>query len=70
MFELVPAGTHIDFLGKRRICGVISLSLILASVAAVAVRGVHWGIDFQGGTEVQIRMAPGVDASGAPVVLT
>jgi preprotein translocase subunit SecF len=66
-FELVPAGTHIDFIGKRRICAVISLGLIATSLIAIPVRGVHWGIDFQGGTEVQIRMAPGVAASEGPI---
>jgi preprotein translocase subunit SecF len=66
-FELVPAGTHIDFIGKRRICVAVSLVLIAASLAAIPLRGVHWGIDFQGGTEVQIRMAPGVTASEGPI---
>jgi len=66
-FELVPAGTHIDFIGKRRICAAISVALIVIAVAAVAVRGVKWGIDFQGGTEIQIRMAPGVEASEGPI---
>jgi len=67
LFELVPPGTHIDFLGKRRLAAAISLGLILAAALAVGVRGVKWGIDFQGGSEVQIRMAPGVEASEGPI---
>jgi hypothetical protein len=33
-FELVPPGTHIDFIGKRRITAVISTLLLLAGVVA------------------------------------
>ena len=54
-FELVPAGTNIDFIGKRRIAAVISIGLLLVSAIAVGVRGVKLGIDFAGGTEVQVR---------------
>jgi preprotein translocase subunit SecF len=54
-FEIVPSGTNIDFIGKRRICAVISAALILASVVAVFTRGVQLGIDFAGGTEVHAK---------------
>ena len=37
-FELVPPGTHIDFIGKRRITATISLALLLAG--AIGVLGV------------------------------
>jgi preprotein translocase subunit SecF len=53
-FEFVPPGTHIDFIGKRRITAVVSLALLLAGAIAVAVNGVKLGIDFQGGTEMQV----------------
>jgi len=66
-FELVPHGTHIDFIGKRRICAAISVGLLLISLAAAGVRGVKLGIDFAGGTEVQVRFLPGVDAAEGPV---
>ena len=54
-FELVPPGTHIDFLGRRRLCGVLSIAMILAGAIAVPLQGVRFGIDFEGGTEVQVR---------------
>jgi len=54
-FEFIPAGTNIDFLGRRRICIAVSGLLILAGIAAVFWRGgVPMGIDFRGGTEVQL----------------
>lgn len=59
-FELVPAGTHIDFIGKRRIAAAISLGVIVASLIAIPIRGIRLGIDFAGGNEVQVRFAEGV----------
>jgi preprotein translocase subunit SecF len=59
-FELVPAGTHIDFIGKRRIAAVISAGIILASLVAIPVRGIRLGIDFSGGNEVQVLFDEGV----------
>lgn len=59
-FELVPAGTHIDFIGKRRIAAAVSFGLIVASLIAIPIRGVRLGIDFAGGNEVQVRFAESV----------
>ena len=56
-FELIRPGTKIDFIGKRRICAVVSVALLVLSLVAVGVRGVRLGIDFAGGTEVQISFA-------------
>jgi preprotein translocase subunit SecF len=60
-FELVPPGTHIDFIGKRRITATISLALLLAGAIAVPINGVKLGIDFQGGTEMQVLFDDQVD---------
>ncbi len=48
-FELVPSGTHIDFIGKRRICAVLSIALLAVSALAIPLRGIRLGIDFAGG---------------------
>jgi preprotein translocase subunit SecF len=66
-FALVPQDTHIDFLGRWRLCVGISVLLLLASLVAVFVRGVRFGIDFAGGTEMQVRFADGESASGAAI---
>ncbi len=54
MFELVPPGTHIDFIGKRRLCAVLSVCLLAAGALAIPLQGIRLGIDFAGGTEVQV----------------
>ena len=58
-FELVPPGTHIDFLGKRHICLAISLGLIFLGGLIAATQGVKVGLDFAGGTEVQVLFDAG-----------
>ena len=59
-FEIVPPGTRIDFIGKRRVAAALSFGLILASLIAIPIRGVRLGIDFAGGNEVQVRFAESV----------
>jgi preprotein translocase subunit SecF len=66
-FELIPAGTKIDFIGKRRVCAVVSIALLAAGAIAIPLKGVKFGIDFAGGTEVQVRFEEGVAASEAPI---
>lgn len=60
--EIVPRDTKIDFLGKSRLAIVFSLLIIGAGIVSALVRGIEWGIDFAGGTEVQVHFAAGVAA--------
>ena len=54
--EFIKPGINIDFIGRRKIGYVISLVLIIASIVTLAInRGPHFGIDFAGGTIVQVR---------------
>lgn len=49
--------TKFDFLGKRRICGIISLVFFGACIAGFAVRQQDaLGIDFTGGTVMQFQL--------------
>jgi preprotein translocase subunit SecF len=66
-WEIVPPGTTIDFIGKRRLCAALSAVLILAALIAIPINGVRLGIDFAGGTEVQLEFAPGVEASDGAI---
>ena len=67
-FEIVPSGTTIDFIGRRKICAVVSALLILAGIGAVIARGgVPMGIDFRGGTEIQLLFDEDVDVDEARI---
>ena len=47
-------GFHIDFLGKRKLAMSFSLVLIIISLASLTTRGMTFGIDFTGGTLVEV----------------
>ena len=66
MFELIPPGTRIDFIGRWKVCVAASVALLALSAAALPFRGFRLGIDFAGGTEVQVRVEdPGRAEEGA-----
>jgi preprotein translocase subunit SecF len=65
--EIIRPGTNFDFVGKWRICAAISIGMIVASAIAVAVWGVRLGIDFAGGTEIQIAFQESVVADEGAV---
>lgn len=49
-----------DFVGKAWLFGGISLILTVASLIYLAVAGLNYGIDFKGGTEIQVKFDQGV----------
>lgn len=49
-----------DFVGKAWFFGGVSLVLTIASLIFLAINGLNYGIDFKGGTEIQIRFEQGV----------
>lgn len=54
-FELIPNNLNIDFIGKFKLFLVISLISVGASITGMFTRGFNFGIDFTGGTAVQVR---------------
>ncbi len=52
--HLVPAQTHINFLGHRNKAFLISGLLLLLAILSLGFRGLNFGIDFSGGTLVQV----------------
>ena len=49
-----------DFVGKVGIFGGISLAFVILSLMYLAIKGINYGIDFKGGTEVQVKFAQSV----------
>ncbi len=54
---------NIDFLGKRKLFYKISASLLLLSLLTVLIKGLDYGIDFKGGTEVIVSFNKPVELS-------
>jgi preprotein translocase subunit SecF len=59
-FDIVPHGTKFDFVGKRHIAVVLSLIVNLA-VIGWSFKGLNFGVDFAGGTEMEVKFAQPVD---------
>lgn len=53
--ELFKYTKTYDFMGKKMITLIISLSLVIASYAVLATKGLNYGIDFAGGTVIQVK---------------
>ena len=59
-FDIVPHGTKFDFVGKRHIAVVLSLIVNLA-VIGWSIKGLNFGVDFAGGTEMEVKFSQAVD---------
>jgi preprotein translocase subunit SecF len=58
MLEIIPPGLHIDLIAKAKWAIALSLAVIVASlISIVAHGGLQLGIDFSGGTLVQLRFS-------------
>lgn len=68
--RLVHNTTNFDFLGKRKLCAILSGSLLLISVVCLVIRGLAFGIDFTGGTLIEIGFEHPADLHEVRTVLT
>jgi preprotein translocase subunit SecF len=63
--QFIKPGINIDFIGKRKIAFVLSLVMILISIGTLIVhKGPRYGIDFAGGTLVQVKFDGPVSIDG------
>jgi preprotein translocase subunit SecF len=61
--ELVSPNVNFDFVGKRRFFLIASTVLNLLAIVLFFIRGVNFGIDFAGGTDVRVRFAESTNAA-------
>jgi preprotein translocase subunit SecF len=59
--QFIKPGTSLDFVGKRKIAYSISGALILISIIALVVKGPRYGVDFAGGSVIQVKFAAPVE---------
>jgi preprotein translocase subunit SecF len=59
--ELLKTKTNIDFMGQRKLAMAVSGILLLVSLVSFGVRGLNYGIDFTGGTLVEVGYPESAD---------
>jgi len=47
--------TNIDFMGKRKLAAGLSLAFVILALIDIAVQGLNFGLDFTGGTLVEVK---------------
>jgi preprotein translocase subunit SecF len=63
MIELIKPGTNLDFVGKMKYAVFFSAALILISIGSVIYHGgLNPGIDFAGGSILQVKFSQNVSA--------
>ena len=54
--RFIPEGTEFDFIGKRYFAFALSLTIIIGTFALCFTKGLNFGIDFTGGTVIEVRV--------------
>ena len=52
---------HINFMAPRKVLGILSIALVVISIALFATRGLNLGLDFTGGTSVVVKSEQDLD---------
>jgi preprotein translocase subunit SecF len=52
--EFFKQNTKIDFMSQRKGAAILSSLLFILSIVALIVNGLTWGLDFTGGTQIQM----------------
>lgn len=52
--QFLQGKSKIDFMGKRKIALLFSLTLVIASLISIAIDGLNFGIDFTGGYLIEV----------------
>lgn len=67
--ELFNPNSNVNFMGIRRVTMTIALFLMVASIVAIATKGLNFALDFTGGTLVEVSYAEPVEQSDVVAAL-
>lgn len=60
----------INFMGRRRLAAIFSGVLVLIALGSLAVKQLNWGLDFTGGTLVEVHYGDTADLNGIRTTLS
>ncbi|RBP50790.1 protein translocase subunit SecF [Arenicella xantha] len=67
--QLFKSQTTIDFIGKRFIALVFSIVMLVVGIYSLSTKGLNYGIDFSGGTKMELLYSNDVDVTDVRSVL-
>ncbi|MGE6649267.1 protein translocase subunit SecF [Shewanella colwelliana] len=70
MFQILSIKGSINFLRHAVPISILSLVLVLGSLGSLATKGINWGLDFTGGTVVEMEFSSAVDLNKLRNTLT
>lgn len=59
--EFFNPNSNIDFMGARKWTALFSVFIFIISIAGLVSKGLIWGLDFTGGTQIQVSYASAAD---------
>jgi preprotein translocase subunit SecF len=61
--EFFNPNSNVDFMGARRWTAMFSILVFVVSISALAIQGLKWGLDFTGGTQIEVSYTTPADLS-------
>ncbi|KTC88566.1 protein translocase subunit SecF [Legionella cincinnatiensis] len=59
--EFFNPNSNVDFMGARRWTATFSILIFVLSIGALAIHGLKWGLDFTGGTQIEVSYSSAAD---------
>lgn len=59
--EFFNPNSKIDFMGARKWAALLSILIFVLSIGALCVNGLKWGLDFTGGTQIEVSYPQAAD---------
>jgi preprotein translocase subunit SecF len=59
--EIFNPNSNIDFMGVRKWTALLSTFIFIVSIGALLINGLKWGLDFTGGTQIEVAFPQAVN---------
>ncbi len=61
--EFFNPNSKVDFMGARRWTAALSILIFVFSISSLMINGLKWGLDFTGGTQIEVSYPQAADLS-------